>query len=79
MPVSKSQIRAARLLSVSCDAVNDEYNDLASRLDSIHVSPDGIPAGETWRTASKMTDAALIAALTARIGNYETLRSAYGE
>ena len=63
-PISKSQQRAMRLLGLT--AV-DSYDDAAAALENARAYPgyerDGVPAGHTWRTAAKLTDAELIEAL----------------
>jgi hypothetical protein len=60
MQVSKSQIRAANLLGVDVDPINDEYPELAARLEAADIAGDGIPAGHTWRSAAKLADAELV-------------------
>lgn len=62
-PASKSQIRAAALLNISIDA--RDYTSAGAALEAAGVRADGIPAGQTWRSAAKLADADLLAALGA--------------
>ncbi len=59
-PTSKSQIRAAKLAGIT---VNDSYADAKKALEAAGLEGDGIPAGYTWRTAAKLSDADLLAKL----------------
>ena len=56
-PISKSQKRAMDLLSL---APVDGYQKAAEVLEAAGCWRDGIPQGQTWRTAAKLTDAALL-------------------
>lgn len=60
-PASKSQKRAASLLGV---AIRDSYMYAAEALRAAGVNETGVPAGYDWRTASKLSDAELLAKLT---------------
>jgi hypothetical protein len=62
-PASKSQIRAASLLSVTIDRY--DYVAAGAALEAAGVRADAIPAGMTWRSAGKLSDAELLAALGA--------------
>jgi hypothetical protein len=62
-PASKSQIRAAALLSLSIDRY--DYTAAGAALEAAGVRADAIPAGLTWRTAGKLSDAELLVALGA--------------
>jgi hypothetical protein len=59
-PISKSQKRAMDLLGL---APVDGYDAAATALKTAGCYRDGIPAGQTWRTASKLSDAALLAGI----------------
>jgi hypothetical protein len=61
-PVSKSQKRAMSLLGIT---EPNYYADAAKALEAKRVEGDGIPAGHSWRTAAKLTDAELLAELAA--------------
>ena len=56
-PISKSQKRAMDLLGL---ASVDGYSEAASALEAARCYRDGIPAGQTWRTAAKLSDADLV-------------------
>jgi hypothetical protein len=56
-PISKSQKRAMDLLGL---APVDGYDAAATALETAGCYRDGIPAGQTWRTASKLSDADLL-------------------
>ena len=60
-PISKSQTRAMKLAGL---ATVDTYEAAASALDAAGYRKDGIPMGQTWRTASKLADSELKAAIT---------------
>jgi len=64
-PVSKSQKRAMALTGISIE--QDSYFYAAEALASAGYERDGIPAGQTWRTAAKLTDAALLAGVRSNI------------
>jgi hypothetical protein len=59
-PISKSQKRAMSLLNL---AAVDDYASAAAALEAAGCSRDGIPAGQTWRTAANLSDAVLLAGL----------------
>lgn len=59
-PISKSQKRAMDLLSL---APVDGYQEAAKALEAIGCWADGIPQGQTWRTAAKLVDAELLAGI----------------
>ena len=59
-PISKSQLRAARIAGI---AVGDSYEAAKAALEAAGLRGDAIPAGGTWRTAAKLSDAELIAAI----------------
>ena len=59
-PISKSQTRAMRLLGLP--AV-DGYDAAATSLEAVGCYRDGMPAGQTWRTAAKLSEADLLAGL----------------
>ena len=59
-PISKSQKRAMELLGL---ASVDGYSEAASALEAAGCCRDGIPAGQTWRTAAKLSDADLVAGI----------------
>lgn len=59
-PTSNSQARVLKLIGV---AVPADYADAAKALDAAGCREDGIPQGGTWRTAKKMSDAELLAAV----------------
>jgi len=59
-PISKSQKRAMELLGL---ASVDGYSEAASALEAAGCYRDGIPAGQTWRTAAKLSDADLVAGI----------------
>jgi len=41
----------------------ETYQEAAAVLESAYLRRDGIPMGGTWRTAAKMSDAELMAAI----------------
>ena len=59
-PISKIQTRAMRLLGLP--AV-DGYDAAATSLEAAGCYRDGVPMGQTWRTAAKLSDADLLAGL----------------
>ena len=59
-PISKSQTRAMSLLGL---VSADSYEAAASALETAGYRRDGIPAGQTWRSAAKMSDTELVAAI----------------
>ena len=59
-PISKSQTRALALVGIP---QVDEYRQAAQALEAAGYQPDGIPAGQTWRSAAKLNDAELLAGL----------------
>lgn len=59
-PTSKSQTRAMSLLGL---AVGDSYEAAALALENAGYRRDGIPAGQTWRSAAKMTNNDLLAGI----------------
>ena len=61
-PISKSQSRAIKLLELT---ETDDYQIAAATLENAGYRRDGIPAGQTWRTAAKMADSELMAGLKA--------------
>jgi hypothetical protein len=60
-PISKSQTRAMKLAGL---ASVDSYEVAAVALETAGYRKDGIPQGQTWRTAAKLSDADLIAGIT---------------
>lgn len=58
--ISKSQTRAMKLAGL---ATVDTYEAAACLLETARYRKDGIPQGQTWRTAAKLSDADLIAAI----------------
>lgn len=56
-PVSKTQIRALRLLGLG---QAETYSEAADRLEANGFSRDGMPLDHTWRTTAKLSDAELI-------------------
>lgn len=61
-PTSKSQIRAMKLAGLMSV---EGYEAAAAALESAGFIRDGIPAGQTWRSAAKLSDADLIAGIKA--------------
>jgi hypothetical protein len=59
-PISKSQTRAMKLAGL---ATVDTYEAAASALEAARYRKDGIPMGQTWRTAAKLSDADLMSAI----------------
>jgi hypothetical protein len=59
-PISKSQTRAMKLAGLG---VVDTYEAAASALETARYRKDGVPHGHTWRTAAKLSDADLLAAI----------------
>jgi hypothetical protein len=59
-PISKSQKRAMDLLKL---APVSGYSDAAVALEAAGCWRDGIPAGQTWRTAAKLSDIELLAGI----------------
>jgi hypothetical protein len=59
-PISKSQTRAMKLARLG---PVDSYEAAASALETEGYRKDGIPIGQTWRTASKVADADLLTAI----------------
>ena len=59
-PISKSQKRAMSLLGL---AQVDGYDAAATSLEAVDCYRDGVPMGQTWRTAAKLNDADLLAGL----------------
>lgn len=57
-PISKSQARLMTLAGITSD---DNYSAACEALIEAGFSGSGVPAGGTWRTAAKLTDAELIA------------------
>lgn len=57
---SKSQDRLMSLLSLTADGT---YEMAGRVLEAAGMPKDGLPTGETWRTAGKLSDAELLAAL----------------
>ena len=55
-PSSKSQNRTMRLYSLTSDGT---YMHAASVLQASGLPADGLPAGHTWRSAGKLSDAEL--------------------
>jgi len=55
--ISKSQKRAMDLLGL---APVDGYDAAATALEAAGCYRDGVPAGQTWRTAAKLSDADLL-------------------
>lgn len=62
-PASKSQIRAASLCSVKIDYT--DYTAAGAALEAAGINSAGLPAGHTWRSAAKLSDADLLSALRA--------------
>ncbi|MEN6537620.1 MAG: hypothetical protein ABFD60_10615 [Bryobacteraceae bacterium] len=60
MPISKSQIRALRLLGLT---IPSGYTAAGDTLESKNCKREGIPAGMTWRQAAKLSDADLLATI----------------
>jgi hypothetical protein len=77
-PVSESQKRAMALLNVTLTETPC-YARAAAALEAkgLGVDGSGIPAGHTWRTAKKLTDAELLSALHVEHVRYQ--RSGIGE
>ena len=67
MQASKSQIRAAKVLGIAVDPINDEYADVAARLAATWMPEDGIPSGHTWRSAAKLSDDELVKLLKSEL------------
>jgi len=65
--ISKSQKRAMALLNLPAVA---SYTEAAKALGAVIVEYDGIPFGQTWRTAAKLADASLLAAFTRKDDSY---------
>jgi hypothetical protein len=59
-PISKSQTRVMKLIGLG--AV-DGYQAAATALEAARYRRDGIPQGQTWRTAAKLSDADLMMAI----------------
>ena len=59
-PVSKSQARAMKLAGLPAA---DSYAAAAATLKAAGFEADGIPMGHTWRTAAKLDDSELLAAM----------------
>lgn len=59
-PSSKSQIRLMDLLGIEHDG---SYSHAARSLEAQNLPTDGLPFGETWRTAGKLSDSELLAKL----------------
>lgn len=59
-PSSKSQQRIMDLLGIEHDGT---YSHAARILEAQNLPTDGLPLGETWRTAGKLSDADLLTAL----------------
>jgi hypothetical protein len=59
-PISKSQTRAMKLVGL---ATVDTYEAAASALETAGLRRDGIPMGQTWRIAAKLSDADLMSAI----------------
>ena len=59
-PISKSQTRAMKLAGLT---TVDTYEAAASALETARYRKDGVPQGHTWRTAAKLSDADLLAAI----------------
>ena len=45
-------------------ATVDSYEVAATALETAGYRKDGIPVGQTWRTAARLTDAELLAGIT---------------
>jgi hypothetical protein len=67
-PISKSQERAMKLAGLSPVRT---YEEAKTALEAAGYSETGIPAGETWRTAAKISDAALLTAITLPADRFE--------
>ena len=80
-PISKSQERALRVLSLG---TADTYPAARALLSAQDFAEDGLPTGHTWRSAAKLTDDELVAARSSTRDTYradegtETLWQAYG-
>ena len=59
-PISKSQTRAMKLAALG---TVDTYEAAASALEIAGFRRDGIPMGQTWRGAAKLSDADLMTAI----------------
>jgi len=73
-PISKSQKRAMELAGL---APVDGYNAAATALEAASYYRDGLPAGQTWRTAAKLSDAALLAGVKQSYSDEETVPDGY--
>ncbi len=60
LPASKSQTRLLHLLSLTSDGT---YNMSGRLLEAAGMPKDGLPSRHSWRTAGKLSDADLLAAL----------------
>lgn len=70
LPASKTQMRVANLFNLPTPT---SYADASRALERAGLPADGLPIGETWRTAAKLTDAELMR----KLGGYADAIGAY--
>lgn len=67
-PISKSQARAMELAGIQLPEGDwTTYAQAATALQAANLPHDGLPTGHTWRSAAKLSDSDLMAALVATI------------
>lgn len=74
-PISKTQARLCGLLNLQHDGTD---NMAARLLEAAGMPPNGQPAGHTWRTCAKLSDADLLAALPTPLAVKLTVKTGHG-